>query len=258
MLHPRSPCFAPLTFATVTGFVGTSSAQTAPGPTPVAPPAQVQVAPPTVAVAPVLAPPPAPSTDTVVLELVGDDDAELEYRYGPPGAWVPACHAPCRFAVPVQAEYRVAGSGIRPSRAMTFARSPGSSIRLHVDTASKGAFVGGIVLTSVGAPVFLVAGLVTIALSSASGTKNVATAGAITGVAGVAAGSGIALMVLNSKSTASAEMVPLPSAVPTTSEAPAPAAYDPRLELPATDRTSWQGSPRIATPVTTTLFSVNF
>jgi hypothetical protein len=92
----------------------------------------------------------------------GDVDLEMDTRDGTPagkkvsGVWATMCSAPCDQEMPLGNAYRLAGSGVRASKSFTLVGRPGDHITITADPSSKGAFAGGIVLISVGVPVFVI------------------------------------------------------------------------------------------------------
>jgi hypothetical protein len=82
--------------------------------------------------------------------------------------WLTVCTSPCDARVP-PGRYRIAGDGVRPSG--DFVVPATAQATLTVSPGSKGWFVGGIVLLSVGAPVLLV-GLLIGAVSSIIATAD--------------------------------------------------------------------------------------
>src|SRR5207249_5202899 len=85
--------------------------------------------------------------------------------------WTFACGAPCDADLPLSAEYRIGGSGIRSSRAFSLAARPGEHVTLDVTTSSTGGFAGGIVLTSLGGLTMIV-GLALILVGSAQADEH--------------------------------------------------------------------------------------
>lgn len=92
----------------------------------------------------------------------GDVDVEMQTMNGTPngkrivGTWATMCSAPCDQELPLSGAYRLAGSGVRASRSFKLAGKPGDHVVISADPSSKGAFAGGIVLISVGVPVFVI------------------------------------------------------------------------------------------------------
>lgn len=151
--------------------------------------------------APALAPEAAGGTVTVHIE--GSSEATLEQQSG--AGWLAVCSATCDRALPLDATYRMVGGGMRNSGAFRLAGAPGDRVVLVVDPASRGAFVGGIVLISVGSPVMLIGGMVlmVVAIANAVGDKNTGTTEAVgwTMLGGGLAGliTGIVLLAGNSR-----------------------------------------------------------
>jgi hypothetical protein len=156
-----------------------------------------------------VAQPAAQDQGNVVVHVDGGDvDVEMQTMNGTPtgkkvtGTWATMCSAPCDQELPLAGAYRLAGSGVRASKSFKLIGHPGDHVTITADPSSKGSFAGGIVLISVGVPVFvigmfveLVVGLVNLA-SRASGEYDdtsgaqivglsmmgLGTAGVITGI----------------------------------------------------------------------------
>jgi hypothetical protein len=144
---------------------------------------------------------------SIVLESLSD-------RGGWP-YWSRVCTAPCDAELPLGREYRLAGPDIRNSRPFGLMANPGQHVVLRVSGGSRGAFAGGIVLSSVGAAAIGV-GLVVLlfgAIGTCTGTDEfgdctatqsntgLETAGAIITLAGVGLViGGIILTVSNARS----------------------------------------------------------
>jgi hypothetical protein len=99
--------------------------------------------------APAATPRAAPSpADRVFVHMTGSPDATLEKGNG--REWGRVCASPCDKWLPTDGGYRVGGAGIRNSAMFALVGTNGGRVDLDVDPASKSAFVGGIVATSVG------------------------------------------------------------------------------------------------------------
>ncbi len=112
---------------------------------------------------------PAPvETGRVWVHIEGGDGVDLESiitNAAPAGkrvsnGWATMCTAPCDQEVPLAGSYRLAGDGIRASRTFKLAGKAGDKVYIQADPASRGGFVGGIVLISVGAPVLVIGAFV--------------------------------------------------------------------------------------------------
>lgn len=109
-------------------------------------------------------PPPPVDQGNVFVHIDGDDvDLEAQFTSSPApsgkkmnGSWVTMCSSPCDMEMPLAPSYRLAGSGVRASRTFKLAGRPGDHVVITADSASKGAFVGGIVMIGVGVPVFVI------------------------------------------------------------------------------------------------------
>jgi hypothetical protein len=179
----------------------------------------------------VMPPPPPPGrAGKAWVHIESSHDLVLEGR-SPSSAhsWAPVCTSPCDSEVPLDYSYRIAGEGIRASHDFTIEASPGQRVVLNVKTASKGGFVGGIVLVSI-SPVVILIGLVVVAVGAAqndlsttcSGTgvgfncnananagSGTETAGWVTTLIGVAgAVIGGVLIGINSRTSISEEVIP--------------------------------------------------
>jgi hypothetical protein len=64
--------------------------------------------------------------------------------------WTPVCRAPCDEEVPLDWEYRVHGAGMKASGGFNLEAFAGQSVVVHVDPASKGWFIAGVVGMSTG------------------------------------------------------------------------------------------------------------
>ena len=116
-------------------------------------------------------PTPAASAGKVHVHIETDDaDVVLEHQEG--REWRTVCAAPCDQDLPIDSGYRISGSGIRASRVFGLGGAPGDKLTISVDTASKGAFVGGIVLVSAGAVVAVVGVFVLIVVALADAVND--------------------------------------------------------------------------------------
>ena len=158
----------------------------------------------------------APSAAAAFVHLEGDDDAVLEMRGPQGGDFVAMCQSPCDRALPLDAMYRIGGSGVRKSTNFKLASTDGKPVVVDVDSAHTGGFVGGIVMTALG-PVVAVAGLFVYAVSSitfytssgsvAGGSSAGKTTGGIMMLSGVALTAvGIPLIVMNSRTKVKQEV----------------------------------------------------
>jgi hypothetical protein len=95
-----------------------------------------------------------PSSGSVLVHLDADDGVVLEHIAPGSGRWRPACTAPCDAELPLADQYRIGGDSIRRSRPFVLVGNPGQHVLISVSPASKGAFTGGIALSSVGAAAF--------------------------------------------------------------------------------------------------------
>jgi hypothetical protein len=180
--------------------------------------------------------PPAPSPQRIFVHLGGAPDAVLEKK-GAGREWAPACASPCDKWLPADGTYRVGGPDIRSSTIFALAGPPGGRVDIDVDPASKAAFVGGIVATSVGYGVVPVGLLIMLFgaianstcdfssesnCSSSSSGDGLVAAGAITAVAGALVGTiGVVEIVSNAHSAAPQSVHGGDQAAPTALRAPA-------------------------------------
>ncbi len=103
---------------------------------------------------------PAPAASPMAMVHI-ETDKEVVLEGKPQmGGWTVICQAPCDTQVPLDYEYRISGSSIRRSKPFSIQANPGQRVTLVVNPASKGAFIGGLVLTGVG-PVVIIVGLFT-------------------------------------------------------------------------------------------------
>jgi hypothetical protein len=64
--------------------------------------------------------------------------------------WVTACESPCDAELPLDNEYRIVGTGVRPSSDFRLEASPGQRVVLEVNPSSKAVRAAGIVIGSLG------------------------------------------------------------------------------------------------------------
>lgn len=156
--------------------------------------------------------------ETVVVHIDTPKPVQLEMLVG--RDWQVVCESPCDSALPLSGAYRI--SGVRTSGKFVLTARPGDRVVLSVNPASSGAFVGGIVLLSVGG-LSLITGLFTYAIGAAEtsisydasgysttktgdSTKTVGAAMMLIGVAGIAVG--IPLMAINKSTKVEQQLVP--------------------------------------------------
>lgn len=164
----------------------------------------------------VQSPPPEAAQSTAnaaFVHLEGDEDAVLEMRGPQGGDFAPMCQAPCDRAVPLDAMYRIAGSGLRKSPNFKLASTDGRPVVVDVNAGHTGGFVGGIVMTALG-PVVALTGLMVYAVSSISftyggggGSSTGKTTGGILMLSGLALTAvGIPLIVMNARTKVKQEV----------------------------------------------------
>jgi hypothetical protein len=169
-------------------------------------------------------PPRAPRSNALVwVHIEGSDTARLDIDRNSDGNWQNACHSPCDIALPVSADYRIAGGMIRQSGIFQLHGRQGEHVTVMVNGGSTGWLVLGIVVVPVAGLVALslaLAALVESAAASVSGCATTNAQGACVGastsanttglwvgalIATVAAVGGIVLIVQNSKTTISVD-----------------------------------------------------
>ncbi len=118
----------------------------------------------------VVAPAPGPQGAAYV-HIDADSDIRIERQVG--AQWVGMCNAPCDRDLPLEGIYRIAGAGVRNSHTFHLSAShPGDRIIIAVNPASKGGFVGGIILASIGAPVFILGGFVLLIVAAVDASTH--------------------------------------------------------------------------------------
>lgn len=94
---------------------------------------------------PQVAPAPQPPGELGIVHLETSDDVELEMQQS--GQWITVCHAPCNRPLPLDANYRINGSGIRTSAPFRLQRG---ATNLLVDASSSTLHGFSIAITVVG------------------------------------------------------------------------------------------------------------
>ena len=135
--------------------------------------------------APVVIEPPA-NAATVTVRIESEEAAVLERREG--RRWGIVCSAPCNQAMPLDGSYRISGPGIRNSPPFMLAGTAGSTVVLHVDAASRGAFTGGIVSLGTGPFLALVGGFVLLAAAMTDTNNSISYAARAEGSGGSGTG----------------------------------------------------------------------
>ena len=92
----------------------------------------------------------AKDTGDVHVSFDADDGVALEQRNYNRDRWRDVCHGKCQIELPLDADYRVAGGGIRASAVFRLVGKDGDHIVLRPDTHSRGSFALGITLVSAG------------------------------------------------------------------------------------------------------------
>jgi hypothetical protein len=89
--------------------------------------------------------PPAETVSKVVLHVDGPAEVEVYGRPNGDYEWVPVCHGSCNARVVDDWEYQIRGDGLRTSRPFLVQGARGEDVTVHVDAASQGWFVGGLI-----------------------------------------------------------------------------------------------------------------
>lgn len=176
------------------------------------------------------APKPPRSNAIVWVHIEGSDTARLDIDRNSDGNWQNACHSPCDIALPVSADYRIAGGMIRQSGIFQLHGRQGEHVTVMVNGGSTAWLVIGIVIVPIAGLVTLIAAMVGLvgsaeAAAGASGcvgsncasgnasASNTATVGWVTAAIGAAVTiGGILLIVNNSKTNINVETTAGPPA----------------------------------------------
>lgn len=135
-------------------------------------------------------PPPAVAMVNVHIDADGDVILEQQVTGGrwAGGEWRDVCQAPCDMSLPTNTMYRVGGPGVRSSRPFSIEGRDGKAV-LEVHAASSGAFVGGIVLVSLGPLAIIVGSLVALVGAAENSTCSITLGGS--GTCGSSSGDGL-------------------------------------------------------------------
>jgi hypothetical protein len=126
-------------------------------------------------------------------------------RSAPPYGWRWVCQAPCTAHAPLDAEYKLRGSGVTESESFHLDPKLGSVQRVRVEPVSQGALIAGTILIYAGVSV-LPSGALMIASGYVTDKKPLVTIGFITlGVGTALTGVGLPLFFANTKSDVSIE-----------------------------------------------------
>ena len=87
-------------------------------------------------------------TGSVTVHMNGSEKALLQTERA--GAWTTVCTSPCDRTLPLDASYRIDGSGVKTSAAFHLQGKAGDRVTLDVSTASSGAFSGGVTMAVLG------------------------------------------------------------------------------------------------------------
>jgi hypothetical protein len=88
---------------------------------------------------------PADDVPRVVLHVDAPADLEVYGRPSDDYEWVPVCRGACNMRVVNDWEYQVRGDGVRSSRPFVVSGAPGQDVTVHVEPASSGWFIGGLI-----------------------------------------------------------------------------------------------------------------
>lgn len=165
------------------------------------------------------APPPPPPAGRVWVHIESDRELLVE-GLGHESGWQHMCSSPCDMELPLDLEYRLLADGVRPSQPFRLQALAGQREVIDVTSASKGGYVGGVTLVSIGS-VLIGLGLIVLAFGAlqnsvggtcsdgslstscgnpGNGTEAVGGVMALVGAAGLVGG--IVLMVNNSRTSA--------------------------------------------------------
>jgi hypothetical protein len=126
-------------------------------------------------------------------------------RSAPPYGWRWVCQAPCTAHAPIDAEYKLRGSGVTESESFHLDPKLGTTQRVRVEPVSQGALIAGTILIYAGVSV-LPSGALMIASGYVTEKRPLVTIGFITlGVGAALMGVGLPLFFANTKSDVSIE-----------------------------------------------------
>jgi hypothetical protein len=126
-------------------------------------------------------------------------------RSAPPYGWRWVCQAPCTAHAPLDAEYKLRGSGVTESESFRLDPKLGRAVRVRVEPVSQGALIAGTILIYAGVSV-LPSGALMIASGYVTDKRPLVTIGFITlGVGTALTAVGLPLFFANTKSDVSIE-----------------------------------------------------
>jgi hypothetical protein len=169
------------------------------------------------------APSPVPS-GKVWVHIEADRDLALEART-PDSGWGVLCNAPCDQEVPLNADFRISGSGTRTSHAFKIIAQPGQHVAISVNPGSSGGFVLGIVMLGVSPAVIFIGFIVWAVGAIESSTTDIVTGqkgngsgaetvGGVMMLVGLGALIGGIILVVSNSSTKQTQEIMQPGAPP--------------------------------------------
>lgn len=200
-------------------------------------------------------PPPPPVAPTApearrLVHIEAPRQVALERQSSNPRVWIEVCSSPCDKYVSASGSYRIAGSGVRASRPFMLDAGTEERVVIDVDPGSKGWFVGGIVITSIGGGATIIGLLLALVGSatkdlSGSHDSSLETAGLTCAAIGaLSTVAGLIALTSNSSSTATLSSV-----------APAPGGADGSTRAPTWHASTPTGAPK---PFALPIFSATF
>ncbi len=143
-----------------------------PAPTPVSPTAPQPL--------PSSPPPKPPSGPLILVHVEASRRVSLMRREPDNGEWITACESPCDQQLPLNNEYRLAGSGVTQSGEFELEGKPGQRVVITANVGSTAGLTGGLIVAGVGLLVTIV-GLEVLATAAAVNNIDCATTTTSTG-----------------------------------------------------------------------------
>ena len=112
------------------------------------------------------APPPKITGPTILVHIDSTRRVSLMRRAPENGEWITACESPCDMQLPLNNEYRIAGSGVTQSSEFDLDGQPGQRVVIKANVGTTAGLTGGLIITGVGLLVAIV-GLYVIAGAAA-------------------------------------------------------------------------------------------